>query len=149
MSKQRRPRSDATESGSTLSHSCDSQLRHINWLKKNWNNDKNLNVRKRTFEHKRPVKIQISLRFRWTLFWIAKDAKFLHADNKVHSYQAAQMRMLIWYSLGAHVRRYALSRYGSEGVKVSEHLGWMLQILTHLCRVDSSTLPLRTSPFQV
>ena len=49
-----------------------------------WNN-----VRKRTFGHMRPAKIQISLRIRavWSesplgAYWIAKDAKFLHADNE-------------------------------------------------------------------
>ena len=47
----------------------------------------NRNVRKRTFEHVRPVKIQIRLRIRavWSetslgAFWIANDAKFLHAE---------------------------------------------------------------------
>ena len=47
------------------------------------------NVRKRTFWHVLPTKIQISLRIRavWSesslsAFWIVKDAKFLHADNK-------------------------------------------------------------------
>ena len=48
----------------------------------------NRNVRKRTFGHVRPVKIQISLRIRavWSesslgAFWIAKDEKSSHADN--------------------------------------------------------------------
>ena len=45
------------------------------------------NVRKHTFEHVGPAKIQISLRIRSIssesllgAFWIAKDAKFLNAD---------------------------------------------------------------------
>ena len=48
----------------------------------------NRNVRKRTVEQVRPVKIQIRLRsqsdqnLHWVHFWIAKDAKFLQADNK-------------------------------------------------------------------
>ena len=44
---------------------------------------------KRTLEHMRTVKIQISLRMRvvWlesslSAFWIAKDAKFLQAENE-------------------------------------------------------------------
>ena len=44
------------------------------------------NIRKRTFGHMRPAKIQISLHIRavWSesslgAFWIAKDAKFLYA----------------------------------------------------------------------
>ena len=48
-----------------------------------------LNVRKRTFRHVLSAKIQISLRIRavWSesslgAFWIAKIAKFLHADNE-------------------------------------------------------------------
>ena len=46
-------------------------------------------MRKRTFGHVRPAKIQISLRVRavWSesslcTFYIAKDANFLHADNE-------------------------------------------------------------------
>ena len=46
------------------------------------------NVRKRTFGHVHLAKIHISLRIRAVrsestlgAFWIAKDAKFLHADN--------------------------------------------------------------------
>ena len=60
------------------------------------------NVRKRTFGHVRPAKIQISLRIRavWsesslTGLWINKDAKFLHADNE-DSDQTTRMRRLIW-----------------------------------------------------
>ena len=58
------------------------------------------NVRKRTFRYMRPAKIQISLRIRagsessLGALWIAKDAKFLHADNE-YSDQTARMRMLI------------------------------------------------------
>ena len=47
------------------------------------------NVRKRTFGHVRTAKIKISLRIRTVCsgsslaaFWIAKNAKFLHADNE-------------------------------------------------------------------
>ena len=53
------------------------------------------NVRKRTFGHVRPVKIQISLRISavWSesslgAFRIAKDAKFLYADNEDWPYCA-------------------------------------------------------------
>ena len=49
---------------------------------------KRRNVRKRTFGHVHPAKIQISLRIRavWSesslgAFWIAKEATFLDADN--------------------------------------------------------------------
>ena len=45
--------------------------------------------RERTFDHVRPAKIPISLRIRAVrsesslgIFWIAKDAKILHADNE-------------------------------------------------------------------
>ena len=45
-------------------------------------------IRKRTFGHKHPAKIQIRLRLRavWSeyslgTFWIDKNAKFLHTDN--------------------------------------------------------------------
>ena len=65
-----------------------------------------LKIRKRTFGHVRPVKIQISLRIRavWSesslnAFWIAKDAKFLYADNE-DSDQTARMRRLIWVFVG-------------------------------------------------
>ena len=60
------------------------------------------NVRKRTVVHVLPAKIQIRLRIRavWSesslcAFWIAKDAKFLHADNEDYK-QFAQMRRLLW-----------------------------------------------------
>ena len=66
----------------------------------------NRNARQRTFGHVRPAKIQISLRIRagWSesslgAFWIAKDAKFLHADNE-DSNQTARMRRLIWVFVG-------------------------------------------------
>ena len=35
-------------------------------------------------------------------FWIARDAKFLHADNKEIDL-TARLRILIWFFLGAHV----------------------------------------------
>ena len=64
------------------------------------------NVRERILAHVLPVKIQISLRVRavWSessfgAFWIAKDAKFLHADNE-DSDQTAQVRRLIWVFFG-------------------------------------------------
>ena len=62
-----------------------------------------LYVRKRTFEHVRPAKIQIRLRIRavWSesslgLFWIAKDAKCLHADNGDWSESVAAQADLIF-----------------------------------------------------
>ena len=58
-------------------------------------------VRKSTFVHVRPAKLQISLRIRSVysefspgIFGIAKDVKFLHADNE-KSNQIARMRTLI------------------------------------------------------
>ena len=58
-------------------------------------------VRKRTFGHMRPAKIQIRLRIRavWSesslgAFWISKNAKFLHVDNK--DWSPMRMRRLIW-----------------------------------------------------
>ena len=60
----------------------------------------NLNVKKDTFGHVRPAKIQIRLRIRavWSesslgAVWLAKPAKFLHADNE-DSDQTAQIRFL-------------------------------------------------------
>ena len=59
-------------------------------------------VRKHTFGHVRPAKIQISLGICafWPeqslhAFWIVKDAKFLRADNK-DSDQTARIHRLIW-----------------------------------------------------
>ena len=72
--------------------SCDSSPHHLK-LKTGHN------VRKCTFGHVRPVMIQISLRIRavWSesslaVVWIAKDAKFLHADNE----DSDRIRRLIW-----------------------------------------------------
>ena len=63
-------------------------------------------VRKQTIGHVRLAKIQISLRIRavWSesslgKFWIAKGAKFLHADNE-DSDQTAWMHKLIWVFVG-------------------------------------------------
>ena len=60
------------------------------------------NVRKRIFGHFRSAKIQISLRMRagWSesslgAFWIAKDAKFLHAYYE-DSDQTVWMHRLFW-----------------------------------------------------
>ena len=54
----------------------------------------------------RQAKIQINLRIRtvWSesslgAFWIAYDAKFLHAENE-DSDQTARMRKLIWAFVG-------------------------------------------------
>ena len=63
------------------------------------------NIRKHTFGHVSPVKIQISLNILvWSesslgTFWIAKDAKFLHSGNK-DSDQTAWMCILIRISPG-------------------------------------------------
>ena len=65
------------------------------------------NFWKRAFgKHVRPANIQINLRIRvvWLetslgSFRIAKDAKFLQADNE-DSDQTAQMRRLIWVFVG-------------------------------------------------
>ena len=61
-----------------------------------------INVRKSSFGHERSAKIQISLRIRavWSessldAFWIAKDAKFVHAGIE-ESDLTARMRRLIW-----------------------------------------------------
>ena len=73
------------------------------------------NVRKRTFEHVRSAKIQISLRIRsgWSesslnAFWIVKDAKFLHADNEDWSDCTNTQA-----NLSPHVRRNVFSHCGS------------------------------------
>ena len=57
------------------------------------------NVRKRTFGHVRPVKIQTSLRIRavWSesslgVFCITKDAKFLHAYKEYSDRTARNAR---------------------------------------------------------
>ena len=64
------------------------------------------NVRKCTFWHVRPAKIQISLRIRavWSefslgAFLIDKDAKLFHVDNE-NSEQTAPMRRLICVFVG-------------------------------------------------
>ena len=73
------------------------------------------NIRKCTFEHVCPAKSQISLHIHvvWSesslgAFWMAKDAKFLHAD-KEDSDQTAPMHRLISVLVGGHVRRYIFS----------------------------------------
>ena len=80
------------------------------------------NVRRRTFGHVRLAKIQISLRI--CAFWpdsslsaflIAKNALFLHVDNE----DSVRLRGCTgWFEslLDIHVRRYIISRYGSDFV---------------------------------
>ena len=75
------------------------------------------NVRKCTFGHVRPAKIQISLRIRagWSesslgAIWIAKDAKFLHADNE-DSDQTARMCRSIWIFSGVHMHKIRFLTY--------------------------------------
>ena len=65
-----------------------------------------LNVRNPTVWYVRPGEILIRLRIRavWSesslgTFWIAMDAKFLHADNE-DSDQITRMRRLIWVFVG-------------------------------------------------
>ena len=63
-------------------------------------------IRKRTFGHVRPAKIQISLCIRtvWLeshvgIFWITKDAMFLQADNE-NSDETSWVRRIIWVCVG-------------------------------------------------
>ena len=93
------------------------QLIILQWL------HKSLNIRKRTFEHMHPAKIQISLRIRagWSesslgAVWIAMDAKFLHAD-KEDSADCADVQVDFEFLLGAHVRRLVFSCYGEWFIK--------------------------------
>ena len=87
-------------------------------MKKVWIRAKHYepNIRNHTLRNVYSAKIQISLSIRdiqseplLAAFWIAKNAKFLHADNE-HSDQIARMRSYFESSLGAHVRRYITSR---------------------------------------
>ena len=68
------------------------------------------NVRTRTLGHVRPAKIQVSLRIHtdWSgstlgTFWLAKDAKVLHADNE-DSDVTAQKWAYIFEGTFSHVR---------------------------------------------
>ena len=70
----------------------------------------NHNVRKCTFGHVRPVKILIRLRIR--AVWSESSLDAFRIANCAR--KPIKMPRLIWmYSLGAHVRRYTFSRYGS------------------------------------
>ena len=87
----------------------------------------NRNVRKRTFGHVRPAKVQISLRIRtvWLessldTLWIAKDAKFIHADNE-DSDQTAWMRrqlriLMLRLILTQHGASYAYCLYSTLSI---------------------------------
>ena len=75
-----------TEAGHPTHKNSSSGLRPAELIKTP-NKNISLKVRKRTFGHVRPAKIQISLRIRavWSesslgAFWITKDVTFLHAD---------------------------------------------------------------------
>ena len=65
-----------------------------------------LYVRKHTFGHVHPAKVQIRLHICavWSepslgAFWISKDTKLLHADNEDYN-QIAQVHSLIWVFVG-------------------------------------------------
>ena len=90
----------------------------------------------------RTAKIQISLRIRasWSessqcAFWLAKDAKFLHADNK-HSDQIAWVCKVIWVFVGriCYVVRFLKLR----------HI-YFVTVFTHgcvqQCKVIANVLP--------
>ena len=53
--------------------------------------------------------------------WIAKGAKFLHANNE-DSDQTARMPRLIRVLLGAYVRRYVFSHWGSNALSLFRHV---------------------------
>ena len=93
-----------------------------------------LNVRKITFGHVRPAKIQISLRIcaGWSesslgAFWIAKDAKFLPVDNE-DSDQTVRMCRLIWVLVGRIFQ------------KVLFHTLWLISLV-----YDNNNLIIRVS----
>ena len=74
-------------------------------------------VRNPTFGRVRPAKIQISLRilavwseFSLDAFWLAKDTKFLLADNE-GSDQTARMRRLIWIFVGRTRKKLLFALY--------------------------------------
>ena len=101
------------------------------------------NVRKRTFVHVHPAMIQISLRIRavWSesslsADLIAKDAKFLHADNE-DSNQTARMRSLIWVFVGCT----------SEGTfsHVVSHIDYFPNVFCHYPFVKRAR-PLENTP---
>ena len=84
--------------------------------------DINRVIRKRTFGHKRPAKIQISLRIRavWSestlgAFWIAKDSSFLYADNE-DSNQTARTCRLTWVFVERTYEKIFFSRRGSYDI---------------------------------
>ena len=65
-----------------------------------------------TFRHVRSAKIQISICEVWsesslTAFWIAKDAKFLQADNE-DSDQTVRMHRLVWVFAGRKCQKLRL-----------------------------------------
>ena len=89
------------------------------------------NVRKRTSGHVHPAKIKISLSFRavWSesslgIFWIAKNAKFLRADNEdfdqtawthrlilVHVVRTYQKVRFLSLRLNCALRRFFIGRF--------------------------------------
>ena len=101
------------------------------------------NVRKRTFGHVRPAKIQISLRIckAWSessvdAFWIAADVMCLHADS-------GDSDDWLESSLGAQVRRYVFSccalYNGSNRVGIPECIKRSLQNKKNI-QIHSSVL---------
>ena len=101
------------------------------------------NVRKRTFRHVRPTKIQISLHIRavWSdssldAILIAMDAKFLNEDNE-DSDQTAWIHRLILSLRYAHVTRYVFWRFVSFNLS-KEMTNWnqfndTIILVVHYC----------------
>ena len=81
----------------------------------------NCNVRKRTFEHVRPAKIQISMRI-----LDSEGTKFLNVDNEAFD-RLRGFAGRFKSSLSAHDKRYVFSRYGSF-------------LFTYICKVIKEIL---------
>ena len=99
------------------------------------------NVRQRTFGHVRPTKIRINLRVLAVLsesspgsFWIAKNAKFLYADNK-NSDQTARIRRLLWVFVGRTCPKLRfptlrLRIWGTNKKEQHRYFAWTVQIIS-------------------
>ena len=96
------------------------------------------NVKKNTFEHVRPEKILIRLRIRavWSessldVFWIVKDAKFLHADIRAVWSDSSYGEHIKWYVFWRH--RSPDFQYIFQTLPYDAYLSFTLHIFVQVC----------------
>ena len=108
------------------------------------------NVRKRSFAHFHPAKIQIAFRGHILTrivtgaFWTANNAKFLHA-NKAKRPDCTDAQADLSLSLGAYVRKYVFCRCGSKVCLRYPVSSKTSHVLTNVSELDFLLVPTQST----